>query len=164
MADKISNTEDVIDSRDVIVRIEELESERQDLVEAVEGAQETLTDAQNDTSALSDDPEEISGLEEALQTAKDDLKEWDDDNGEELATLKALADEAGSSPDWTYGETLIRDSYFEEYAEQLADDIGAIDRNANWPVNCIDWEQAADALKQDYFSVDFDGVDYWVRS
>ena len=57
MARTISNSEDVIDSRDVIARIEELESERQDLVEAIEGAQETLTDAQDDTSALSDDPE-----------------------------------------------------------------------------------------------------------
>ena len=162
MARIISNMDDVIDSRDVIARIEELESERQDLVEAVEGAQETLTDAQDDTSALSDDPEEISGLEEALQTAKDDLKEWDADNAEELATLTALAEEGGSSPDWPHGETLIRYSYFKEYAQQLAEDIGAIHPNASWPNDCIDWDEATRQLKFDYSSVDFDGVEYWM--
>jgi len=36
--------------------------------------------------------------------------------------------------------------------------------NASWPNNCIDWDEATDLLKQDYFSVDFDGVDYLIRS
>lgn len=63
-----------------------------------------------------------------------------------------------------HGESLIRDSYFEEYAEQLADDIGAIDRNAKWPVNCIDWEKAARELQYDYTEVDFDGEAYWIRA
>ena len=157
----ISNSEDVIDSRDVIARIEELESERQDLVDEVDSAVQTVADASDDTSALSE--EEVEEAQEVLDKANDALSDWDDDNGEELTALKALAEEASSSPDWPHGESLIRDSYFTEYAEQLADDIGAIDRNANWPVNCIDWEQAADALKQDYFSVDFDGVEYWIR-
>jgi hypothetical protein len=58
---------------------------------------------------------------------------------------------------------LIRDSYFEDYARQLAEDIGAIDSKASWPNNHIDWEDATDALKQDYTEVDFDGVSYWIR-
>lgn len=82
----------------------------------------------------------------------------------ELKALQALAEEGEGSPDWKHGETLIRDSYFEEYAEELANDIGAVNSKASWPNNCIDWEKAADELKQDYFSVDFDGIDYWIRA
>lgn len=62
------------------------------------------------------------------------------------------------------GVTLIRDSYFESYARELAEDIGAIKSDLGWPYDYIDWERAADALKQDYSSIDFDGVEYWVRS
>lgn len=65
--------------------------------------------------------------------------------------------------DWLYGAQLIRDSYFTEYAQELADDIGAINSDAGWPNSCIDWDQAARELKQDYTSIAFDGVTYWVR-
>ncbi len=125
MSKEISNTDDIIDSRDVIARIEALKSER---------------DAAESQSVW-----ENSG------------------EASELEALEALASKAEGSPDWNYGVTLIRDSYFRDYAEQLADDIGAIDRNANWPVNCIDWDEAAGQLKVDYFQVDFGGVTYWIR-
>jgi hypothetical protein len=117
---EITNREDIIDSRDIIARIEWLE----DAAEA-----ETI----------------------------------DDDERDELAALKAFAAEADSADDWQHGATLIRDSHFKEYAQGLADDIGAIDRNATWPANCIDWDEAADLLRQDYFSAEFGGVEYWVR-
>lgn len=114
----ISNSDDVIDSRQVIARIEELESDEERTEE---------------------------------ETA-------------ELTTLQALAAEAaGYAPDWQYGEALIRDSYFKTYAMEYAEDIGAIDNDAKWPANCIDWEQAARELQMDYTSVSFDGVDYWIR-
>lgn len=114
----MNNFDDMIDSRDVIARIEEL----------------------ND-----------------IETPN--VCEFD-----ELHILQALAEEASGSPDWEYGEALIRDSYFAEYAEQLAEDIGEINRDHNWPVNCIDWDAAAGLLQQDYFLVSFDGEDYWIRA
>ncbi len=134
---EVSNSEDILDSRDVIKRIEELQSERDDL-EFMDDEEKPLAERQ---------------------------KEFDEsEEGEELKALLALQDEAeGYASDWRYGETLIRDSYFKEYAEQLAEDIGAINRDASWPNNCIDWERAADELQTDYTSVDFDGVTYWVR-
>lgn len=88
----------------------------------------------------------------------------DEDAAEELAELDALAEEAEGCADWKYGETLIHDSYFEQYAEQLAEDIGAINRDAEWPLNHIDWEAAAKALQQDYTSVSFGDETYWIRS
>ena len=71
---------------------------------------------------------------------------------------------AEGSPDWEHGETLIRDSYFEEYAQELAESCGMVNASAQWPARCIDWEQAASELKMDYMSVDFDGIEYWIRA
>lgn len=123
----ISNSEDVIDSRDVIERIKYLESDHEDCDDA--------------------HPEN-----------------HDQEEHDELVALTKLQEEAEEyAPDWEYGSTLIRDSYFKDYAQELAYDIGAIDPKATWPINCIDWEAAADALKMDYTKVDFDGVSYWIR-
>jgi len=138
------NTDGVIDSRDVIARIAELEAEQERI-------------AENRAIVLSGE------ANSDRVTAFSDL-EMDETEAAELVALRALQDEAeGYTPDWKYGTTLIRDDYFESYARDLAEDIGAIDRNAAWPLSYIDWPAAADALKQDYTSVDFDGVTYWVR-
>lgn len=120
-----TNTDDVIDSRDVIERIEELEG----------ADHEDFGDA---------------GLNA--------------DEQEELAALKALATECEDRPDWPHGEMLIRDSYFEEYAQELAEDCGYEFDNENWPQRCIDWEQAARELQVDYMDVQFDGMTYWIRA
>jgi len=37
-----------------------------------------------------------------------------------------------------------------DFAQQLAEDIGAIDPKAGWPNNCINWEWAAQELMYDY--------------
>ena len=158
----VDNMKDIIDSRDIIARIEELEFERTSLVDSVTNAEDTLTDARDITSALS--PEEVAEAREDVADAEEALSDWDDDNKDELDTLQALAEEGEGSPDWSHGESLIRDSYFEEYAMDFAEEIGAVDSGACWPNTCIDWKQAAEELQQDYFSVDFDGVDYWIRS
>lgn len=117
--DEITNGERVIDSRDVIERIEYLE-----------------------------------GI---------DPDERDDDERHEYAVLTELQEAAGGASDWPHGELLIRDNYFEEYAEDMAESIGAITSDAAWPVRHIDWKAAADELRQDYTEVEFDGVTYWIR-
>lgn len=38
-----------------------------------------------------------------------------------------------------------------DFAQNLAEDIGAIDEDAAWPNNCIDWERAARELEGDYW-------------
>ena len=131
MANTFDNFDAVIDSRDVIARIEELEGE-----------------------VLNDDG--------VIDQSNEDA-DYRDKCGE-LAALQALADEAsGYAADWQHGEILIHDSYFKDYAMELAADIGAIDNNASWPLTCIDWDQAARELQMDYSAVDFDGVTYWIR-
>lgn len=142
---QISNSDEIIDSRDVIARIDELTASRD---AAIELGQDRTTDVWTgqDGTVFGDSPD------------------WYEDTYNELKALESLQEDAkGYSPDWTYGATLINDGYFEQYAEQLAEDIGAIDRDAKWPLNHIDWEAAANELKSDYTSVDFDGTTYWVR-
>lgn len=130
MSESITNSEDIIDSREVIERLAEL-----------------------------------SGMWADWQNNKaDDSLILDDDEIAELKALTVLSEECSDyADDWAYGAALIRDSYFMEYAQELAEDIGAIDSEASWPNNCIDWERAAQELRMDYTSVDFDGVTYWVR-
>jgi len=155
-----NNTADLLDSRNIIDRFEELEADLETLTDAIQNARETLTDFTDDTSAIS--PEEITEAREALREAEQELADWDD--ADEYRALKELCEEAeGYSGDWPHGATLIRDSYFTEYAQKLAENIGAITRDIAWPACHIDWEEAADSLKQDYTSVEFDGVTYWVR-
>lgn len=144
MRTTIDNTQDVMDSRDIIERIEELEG--------------ALTEAQEEAGGVdSEFDARIAGI----------IKEpthWHYKDAVELVALKKLAGEAEDSPDWQYGEALIRESHFTAYAQDLANDFGAVHSDAAWPTNHIDWDAAAEALKSDYFEVDFDGVTYLIRA
>lgn len=117
-----------------------------------------MTNYPQNTNDIIDSRDIIEAIDDLKHTAGPDEKDY-------LYSLFALQKEAeGYSGDWEYGATLVRDSYFQEYAEELAEDTGAINpQNNSWPLYCIDWEQAARDLKMDYTSVEFDGVTYWIR-
>ena len=119
---EISNADDVIDSRDVIARIKELE-----------------------------DSIELDG-DAADQEERD-----------ELDALNKLAKEGEDyAEDWTHVETLIRESYFTEYCQELVHDIGDMPKGmADYIV--IDWDATARNLKHDYTEVDYDGIAYLIR-
>ena len=156
----LDNMQDVIDSRDIIARIEELTEEREDLTSTIENLEEQISDLDTDNA---EDCKQLDELTEELEKARAHLNEWDTDNAEELKALTDLQDEAEYSPDWEYGEALIRRSYFQDYAQELAEDCGMLKDCDSWPNRCIDWEQAARELEQDYMSVDFGGVEYLIR-
>ena len=140
---EITNTEDVLDVRDITARFEELEESR-------------------------DDFQSENGLED--YAGKDDSAEkwaeWTDE--EEYNTLKDLLESlAGNGGDeqWRgewYPLTLIREDYFVDYCEELVKDIGELPRDIPSYI-VIDWKETAENLKVDYFSVDFDGETYWTR-
>ena len=99
-----------------------------------------------------------------LTEGMEDGDTLDPEEQAELAALQEVVTEAeGYASGWDDGATLIRDSAFVEYAQELAEDIGAIPSGGAWPHTCIAWDQAAEELQQDYTSVDFDGVTYWVH-
>lgn len=95
---------------------------------------------------------------ETLQSPEDhDL--WED----EITELAQLRELFSDMPDGQDTDTLIRESAFESYAREYAEDTGAIGRDAGWPWTCIDWEEAAEELRADFSSVEFDGVTYYHR-
>lgn len=164
---EITNSDDYIDSRTVIARIRDLESTWRD------DSACTLQEGDS-VAACCHDLTPEAYLESGIPFATDRSVgtpcvtcgcTFDQADAEELAALRELAAECEHNiSEWEYGATLIRDSYFEDYAQELAEDIGAIGSNMQWPLMYIDWNAAAEALKQDYSSVDFDGVEYWGRS
>ena len=106
------------------------------------------------------DSEEIIARINELES-QDDL--CSDDEYDELRALLDLAEQGETLDDWEYGLQLIRDTDFEDYAQELAEDIGAIPETTSWPARCIDWEQAARELQMDYTPLEFAGVTYWAR-
>ena len=98
----------------------------------------------------------------------DDEDRSQDDLFAELARLEAFMSEMegrGGDEQWRgawYPVTIIRDSYFVDYCQELCADIGDIPRDMPAYL-VIDWEATARNIQQDYTSVEFDGVTYWVR-
>lgn len=91
------------------------------------------------------------------------LPDADPDLVIERGLLIDIIDEIeGYSEERVRNTVLYADHYFPTYAQQFAEDIGAVDRDVRWPP--IDWKKAADELKQDYTSIDVDGYEFWVRS
>jgi hypothetical protein len=45
----------------------------------------------------------------------------------------------------------------------MAEDIDGIDTN-NWPYNHIDWDEAAEELRNDYATITWCGQDFYVRA
>ena len=119
----ITNSDDIIDLRDVIERFEQLE-----------------------------DDSELHSAHQAEYLALEEL----------LKDCRGCGGDEQWRGDW-YPITLIRYSYFKDYAQQLADDIGAIGKDVQWPHTCIDWDQAARELRMDYTAVEFNGITYWTR-
>lgn len=164
VTNRVDNTQDVIDSRDLIDRAYELIDEQLS----------AFNEQQTDDAARAGEDGAID-LEREDAPHDDLFLEWlkagahlDEDKAE-LAALIHVWRECEDVSDWTYGETLIRDDYFVSYTEQLIDDCYELPKeltSGNWPYRhiTIDYEAAADELKDDYMSVDFNGVDYWIRN
>ena len=136
---------DIIDVRDIIARIEELESER-DAFETIDyPVSEYHAMAWLAWSAVSpDEAEELDRLTEIM------------------ADIRGYGGDEQWRGDW-YPITLIDDVMFQTYAEDLADELGLVNDNPQWPYTCIDWEQAARELREDYTSVSVAGREYWYR-
>ena len=128
---------DVIDVRDIIARVLELRDERDEYNEKM-GSPDAWGGVPDG------EPEELAMLEGILY---------------ELAGYGGDAEFDG---DWYPGQ-LIAESYFQEYAQDLAEECGMVDTSARWPMTCIDWEQAARELQMDYSSIKIQGFTYWYR-
>lgn len=155
---EITNTDDVIDVRDVIARVEELETDAECQCGDTRDLHQTVREDGQSSEECEHDGCGCLSFYFANEDERDEFKR--------LTAL--LADLAGNGGDeeWRgswYPLTLIRDLHFEDYAENLAEELGYMDRNTTWPYNHINWGEAADELLIDYTSTDFDGVTYYYR-
>ena len=135
---------DIIDSRDVIARIKELEDGEE--VSRLVELQAKITNGVLST----DESEELQALE-----ACEEYKE--------LLALRELAEECeGYSPDWKYGSALIKESYWKEYVKEKVSDIGDMPREIPGYI-VIDWDATADNVAADYAQVGFFDNTYYIR-
>ncbi len=101
---KIHNGSETHDSRDIIARIEELETER-DTYDGERGEERDPW-----TAVYPEDAAELTALQ------------------------KLAAEAEGYAADWHHGEILIRDDYFTDYACEMLKDCGVIPRDLPWYV------------------------------
>jgi hypothetical protein len=169
---------DVIDIRDVIERFEELCEQRDTIKEQVTAQGWVIYQTgkgkgkgfawnagkENDTSAehhVCD--HETKAIAFAAQQCGLDV---DSGEVEELDKLQSLLEELagnGGDEEWEgdwYPLTLIADSYFEEYMDQMLEDCGELPKDLPCYLRItVDYA----ALQMDYTSVEFDGNTYWYR-
>ena len=126
-------TANLIDTRDIIARYEEL--------------CDSVTD-EGDSDAAVAKCEENADEVDTLRAILSDLA----GNG---------GDEQWEG-EWYPGQ-LVRGSHFKRYAMELAEDTGMIDETASWPHTCIDWEKAARELQMDYTSAEIEGATYYFQ-
>ena len=154
--------EDVISSDDIIELHEELTSIKEDFEFDIEILNKKLKD-----DSLTD--EDYSITEEQLACVLNDYDDFIDEYSNELKKLEEIVkDGEAVIADWNYGATLIKESYFKEYVQELVQDCypefteDVLNKN-EWPYTCLemDWEMAARDAKMDYYPLNIGGVDFY---
>ena len=182
---QVSWGESIINSQDINALFSEMESEWENLEEELKDAKSALVDAetrfknyQNEHKLVKgeDVPDDIwneyDDLERALEVCLDEvtdaetaISEFDKD---ELETFRSVVEEGESiTSEWSYGEQLIHENFFEEYAEELFRDTSCLPREVDlnsWPFSSIDWKRASEELAQDYSTIEVEGETYYVRN
>lgn len=116
---------------------------------------------------LSADIIDVRDIIERVEELKDQFGQFTIEEREELETLRGILDDLkgnGGDEKWEgdwYPVTLIRDSYFTDYAQELCEDIGDIGAIPHYVV--IDWDATARNIRADYTSTEIEGVTYWYR-
>jgi hypothetical protein len=127
----LNNIDDIIDICDIIERYEELETELEGLTSAEDAAIQGLNEEWKELESLSNLLEDLKG------------------NG---------GDEKWRG-DW-YTQILIRESYFEEYMDDLVYECYEVPKNLpSFMSITLDYV----ALQMDYTSTEIDGVTYFYR-
>lgn len=101
-----------------------------------------------------------------LEGECEDLTEWNEENAEELQTLQDLMEDLkgnGGDEQWNgdwYPATLIRESYFEEYMDEMIADRYEVPKDLpSFMTITLDYV----ALQMDYASTEINGITYFFR-
>ena len=101
--------------------------------------------------------DDLSNRLEQLDSVDEDAVLDDEDQAEFNSLTKLLAE-----VDNYDCETLVRDSYFAQYVQELCEDCGDVPANLPYYI-VIDWAATAENMRIDYTAFEFDGVTYWGR-
>lgn len=146
----INTLDDIINVSDIIERFEELET---DLLEAFNEQQEI-----EETPELTATDYEDALFQEWLKvTVHDDAEEF----RELMDLIETLKNEGGDEQwrgDW-YPQSLIRESHFEEYMDEMIADCYEIPKLPDFMTVVLDYV----ALRMDYSDIEIDGVTYLYR-
>lgn len=98
-----------------------------------------------------------NGAKQFLINYSDEISEYDE--------IEQFCSELENyAADFSYGETVIHESYFEEYCEEFCKDVGYLPNELPGFLEvAIDWTKVADQLEMDYTRVVYQGDDYLVR-
>jgi hypothetical protein len=167
-----------LDTRDLYKRKCELEDLRDTLTdarEALEDAKQAFHESEKEEPEVTSEgveawdkwSEKNDTLEDAASEAESNVEaaliDFGEDEESELAELETLENEIS---EFRHGETMIPEDAFEDYARELAEDLGYMDSKtaSSWPFTCINWSEAADELRQDYSEAEYQGQTYLARS
>jgi hypothetical protein len=140
-------SKEVLDTRDLIERRDEL---KQDILDS-------FLDIFPHYEERTDTFEDILFEEEEIQ----DWKEHWIQEIEEIEEIDKIENSLGS--EFEYGVTLVREDYWEEYVEDLLVEIGYLPKDLPCWIE-IDWSATAYNVRQDYDEVEYQGDNYWGRS
>lgn len=160
MASEITGYEDILDTRDIQERIDELEY----ILESYEDEYDAY---KYDHAVWHDDYIEWTNQRSAseknnVKPVEPEIPEEPTDEIDELKMLSDVKAEIEGYCEWEFGEALIRDSYFTEYTQDLVTDIGDLPHNIPSYL-VIDWDATAANIQMDYTTVEVNNHTYYVR-
>jgi vacuolar-type H+-ATPase subunit I/STV1 len=151
-------------------QIEEYAEELESLMDSLNDLKDCQGDERIDTRDLMDRQSELEGIADFWNDLDEEVQkvlidEYRDDIYFRfvncMSELKEINEIENYAADFLYGETLIRQDKFVDYAQELATDLGDVS-DSTWIV--IDWEATAENLQQDFSTVEYCGEEYFVRS
>lgn len=165
---EITNSDDVIDSREVTARIDELTSELTTCEHCGEDIRETDNPNREEYERTDDlIPGDVSALFCAEAADGEHYPEADnaDDAREELRQLQEFAKEGECYDGWDSGIPFYRETYMKNLAQEEVEEELGEEYISRWPLNQIDWEEAADHpdFQGQFSELDFNGVTYFTR-
>ncbi len=161
--------DEIIDSRDIIARHEELTEEYDSLVESLAEAKANVSRMSEHCDTFNEENTQIfEQLQEEVTVAQSALAMFNTSEKDELDLLTNVIEQGETSPDWSYGETLIHEDYFTRYIEELVNDCYEFPKEIHenkwpWTHMSMDWEGAAEEAKMDYTTIEAGGETYYIR-
>jgi hypothetical protein len=110
-------------------------------------------------------PKELANeLEEILSLLEEDSNSFCDEDQYRMILLQKLERDLGLSLRDVEYFSFIPEDEWEEHARQLAIDCDFLPNKKSPLINYIDWDRWSEDMKNDYETVDFEGVTYYYLS